>query len=104
MSSSIKGDISGFINQIKENNIECIDFIWADIQGAERDMIRGAGSTLGMTKYLYTEYGEMASYPEAMSREETVELLEKYDFEVIQKYSSSSKNKIGNLLFKNRKL
>jgi FkbM family methyltransferase len=35
-----------------------IDFIWCDINGAERQMIRGGWQTLQRTRYLYTEFGE----------------------------------------------
>jgi FkbM family methyltransferase len=33
-----------------------VDFIWADIQGAELDMIDGGAATLARTRYLYTEH------------------------------------------------
>ena len=35
-----------------------IDFIWADIQGAEREMIRGGQECLARTRYLFTEYSD----------------------------------------------
>lgn len=40
----------------KANNIDHIDFIWADIQGAEIDMIMGGKEMLQRTKYLYCEF------------------------------------------------
>jgi FkbM family methyltransferase len=33
-----------------------IDFIWADVQGAEGDLIAGGTATLAKTRYFYTEY------------------------------------------------
>jgi FkbM family methyltransferase len=39
-----------------------IDFIWADIQGAEADMIRGGLDTLARTRHLYTEYSDDELY------------------------------------------
>ena len=87
---------------IKENNITSIDFIWSDIQGAEKDMLEGAVETLKITKYLYTEYGATSSYPEALNRSQTIELLKKHDFELIPKFSNVSK--VGNLLFRNKNL
>jgi FkbM family methyltransferase len=83
-----------------ENDINFIDFIWADVQGAERDLIEGAGHTLKITKYFFTEYGETSTYPEAMTREETIELLQKHGFELVPIYSDESE--AGNLLFMNR--
>ena len=38
------------------HDIDRVDFIWADIQGAEGDLVAGAHSTLARTRYLYTEY------------------------------------------------
>lgn len=39
----------------KEYKLDKIDFIWADIQGAELEMIRGGQVALTNTRYLYTE-------------------------------------------------
>lgn len=39
-----------------------IDFIWADIQGAEGEMVRGGRETLRRTRYLYTEYSDDEMY------------------------------------------
>ena len=83
----------------KENGISFIDFIWVDIQGAEKLMIEGGGATLKKTKYLYTEYGETSCYPEAMTRDETIELLQSHGYSLVEKYSST--NKSGDLLFLN---
>lgn len=38
-----------------EQNIGKIDFIWADVQGAEKDMIEGGIETLSNTRFFYTE-------------------------------------------------
>lgn len=86
---------------VHENNISHIDFIWSDIQGAEKDMIEGASETLKNTDYLYTEYGETSCYPDAMSRDETILILKRHNFEIISHYSSSGK--LGNLLFRNKR-
>ncbi|NBO23594.1 FkbM family methyltransferase, partial [bacterium] len=39
-----------------------IDFIWADVQGAEKDLIIGGMETLKHTKYFYTEFMEYEVY------------------------------------------
>lgn len=42
---------------VQEAGIEMIDFIWADVQGAEDLMIKGGKETFkNKVKYLYTEY------------------------------------------------
>lgn len=86
---------------VKENNIHYIDFIWSDVQGAEKDIIEGATDALKITKYLSIEYGETSPYPDAMTRDETIELLKEHNFGLIPEYSN--KGKIGNLLFRNKK-
>jgi 2-O-methyltransferase len=45
-----------------EHRIGPVDFIWADMQGAEVDLIRGGGSTLAMTRFLYAEYSNEELY------------------------------------------
>lgn len=52
-----------------------IDFIWADVQGAEGDMIRGGCETLGKTRYLYTAYSDDEMYDGQVSLAEILELL-----------------------------
>jgi len=45
-----------------EKNLGVIDFIWADVQGAEVDMIHGAQRTLKNTRYFFTECIEQELY------------------------------------------
>jgi 2-O-methyltransferase len=44
------------------SGVEAVDFIWADVQGAEGDLIAGATNVLSNTKYFYTEYGTSEWY------------------------------------------
>ena len=46
----------------EEHGIYKIDFLWADVQGAEGDLIEGAGEILRTTKYFYTEYSNKEMY------------------------------------------
>lgn len=39
-----------------------IDFVWADVQGAEGDLIKGATRTLARTQYLFTEFDDLELY------------------------------------------
>lgn len=59
-----------------------IDFIWADIQGAEGEMIRGGPQTLARTRYLYTEYSDDELYEKQVTLREILELLP--DFRVLE--------------------
>lgn len=48
---------------VEENNIEKIDFIWMDCQGAEDLVIKGGkNSFVNKVKYLYTEYSDSEIY------------------------------------------
>jgi len=83
----------------KENSIDSVDFMWVDVQGAERNLIKGAVRTLKTTRYFYTEYGATSCYPDALTEEATTELLREHGFEPIPEYRDRS-----NLLFVNRAL
>lgn len=39
-----------------------VDFIWADVQGAEMDVIAGGAATLKSTTYFYTEFAQRELY------------------------------------------
>jgi len=52
-----------------------IDLIWADVQGAEIDLIRGGLKTLARTHYLYTEYNEKELYAGQIGLDEMLNLL-----------------------------
>ncbi len=45
-----------------QHGVTAVDFIWADVQGAESDLIAGAARLLGSTRYLYTEYSNEEWY------------------------------------------
>jgi len=47
---------------VVENKIKNIDFIWADVQGAESDLILGALQTLKITEFFYTEFSDTEWY------------------------------------------
>jgi FkbM family methyltransferase len=65
----------------KKNNIDAIDFLWCDIQGAEEEMILGGTEILPKTKYIYTEYSNDEMYECQITLKRILELLP--DFEVI---------------------
>ncbi len=46
----------------REQELQRIDLIWADLQGAEVDMIEGGTRTMKMTRYLFTECYEKPLY------------------------------------------
>jgi FkbM family methyltransferase len=52
-----------------------IDFIWADIQGAEADMIEGGRNILARTRYLYTEFSDHELYEGEIGLNEIINRL-----------------------------
>jgi len=63
----------------EENNIDLIDFIWADVQGTEERMIIGGRNTFDhKVKYLYTEYS-LDLYEGSPTMERILELLPSYE-------------------------
>jgi 2-O-methyltransferase len=81
---------------VEEAGLTSIDLVWADVQGAEREMITGGERTLGqMTRYLYTEYSNDEMYRGQATLEEIVSMLK--DFDMMGIFGS-------NVLLRNRRL
>lgn len=55
--------------------INRVDFVWADIQGAEDWMIEGAQSILRRTRFLYTEYNNEELYQGQLNSESIMSKL-----------------------------
>lgn len=68
----------------KQQAVEAVDFIWADVQGAEGDLIKGARETLANTRYFYTEYSNRELYEGQLGLRDLLSLLP--DFEVVHRY------------------
>lgn len=61
------------------NNIDYIDFVWADVQGAEVDLINGGIYTFTHhVKYLYTEYSNKELYEGQINLQQLLNLLPTY--------------------------
>lgn len=58
-----------------QQGITQVDFIWADVQGAESDLIQGATLLLRNTRYLYTEYSNEEWYEGQVTLAELQRLL-----------------------------
>lgn len=68
-----------------QQEIDRIDFIWADVQGAEKDLIQGARETLKRTRFFYTEYSDQELYEGQLNFKQLVKLLP--GFRVIRRYT-----------------
>jgi FkbM family methyltransferase len=81
-----------YYNEVKPG---IIDFIWADVQGAEVDLIDGGQEALSKTRYLYTEYSNDELYEGEIGLEEIMKKLP--DWSIVEDYGSD-------ILLKNNKL
>lgn len=69
-----------------DNKIDFVDFIWADVQGAEGDMILGGLELLKKTKFIYTEYYDNECYAGQLNLNEIYQLLNQ--FLILVKYQN----------------
>ena len=83
-----------------KNYSNVFDFIWADIQGQERELINGGIETLKNTKYFYTEYTQKEYYEGAILLNGIIELLSPY-FEILDTFPLPDIDG-GDILFKNK--
>lgn len=70
----------------REEGIEAIDFIWADVQGAEQNLIMGGKEALSRTRYFYTEYCNRELYEGQIGLQGILKLLP--DFEILYRFSN----------------
>lgn len=76
-----------------QNSIGTIELIWADVQGAELDLIRGGRETLRRTHYFYTEYSNRELYEGQANLRQLRRLLP--EFEIVRLFPND-------VLFRNR--
>lgn len=74
---------------------QCVDFIWMDVQGAERDVIRGSNAALARTRFIYSEYSTAELYEGQATLKELISLLPDFRIRKIWKFD---------VLFENTKL
>lgn len=74
----------------KENQIGDVDFIWADVQGAESDLILGAQETLSRTRYFYTEFSDDEQYEGQINFATLNSLMLSMGFKLLHKYPNDA--------------
>nr|WP_192180199.1 FkbM family methyltransferase [Mesorhizobium amorphae] len=82
-----------------EANLNKIDFIWMDVQGAESDVIAGGRQTLSNTRFIYTEYSDHELYEGQLSLPAILDLLP--SFELVTRYPRGVE---GDVLLRNTSL
>ncbi len=62
----VRADRQGAVTRLDsfaaERKLRVIDFIWADVQGAEEQLVAGGQEALARTRYLYTEFNDQQLY------------------------------------------
>lgn len=73
-----------------QRGLECVDLIWADVQGAEDLMIAGGQQALRKTRYLFTECSDVPLYEGQIGLAEIMQrlpgswrLVETFDYDVL---------------------
>ena len=79
---SVEVEMTTLDSFCEKQHLGLIDLIFADIQGAEADMIRGGRNTLSRTRYLFTEYSDDELYANQPTLSEILTLLP--DFRVVE--------------------
>ena len=73
---------------VKNSNIEFIDLIWADVQGAEEELICGGMNTLNeKTRLFYTEFCDEEEYSDELSLNKIISCLPQ--FQVLKVFSAN---------------
>ncbi len=91
LGSSVTVPTSRFDTWHKTNHLKEIDFAWIDVQGSEREVIEGMGDKINLIEYIWIEYGEMF-YEGAMSKSETISLLNCKGFDLIHDQKVSNED------------
>jgi FkbM family methyltransferase len=69
---------------VRDEGLDVIDLIWADVQGAEVNLIAGGKEALRNTRYFYTEYSNTELYEGQINLKQLLALLP--DFHVVRRY------------------
>jgi len=70
----------------KEKNIEHIDFIFADIQGAEGEMIKGGKEMMPKIKFMFLEKSVQKLYGDQPLENDLIEIMRENGFEVAKSF------------------
>jgi FkbM family methyltransferase len=80
--SSIEVEVTTLDDWTREVGVNSIDFIWADVQGAESDLISGGLEAFKFTRYFYTEYSNKEMYDGEADLNQILAMLPQ--FEVVE--------------------
>lgn len=84
----------------RKQAVGVVDFIWADVQGAETDLILGGRETLKRTRFFYTEYSNRELYEGQADLRQLLRMLP--EFEVVHRYQGEVHQYQGDVLLRNK--
>lgn len=84
---------------VKDNQLDRVDFVWCDVEGATGEVIAGGKQALHHTRYFYTEINEKDAYSYKGQKmyPEIVKMMNEANFELLYKFR-------GDALFRNKSL
>lgn len=85
-------------------NLDCVDLLWIDAQGAELEVLKGSIDTLERVRYIYSEVSTEPLYLNGATYAEIRSFLFDRDFDVLEEFLPLDWGGEGNVLFVNRKL
>lgn len=83
----------------EKTQIDHVDFMWLDMQGAEGSVLTASPNILKRTAFIQAEYSERAIYEGTMLFDDLKILLRKHGFIVIGTWKSNPADVQGNALF-----
>lgn len=89
-------------NFIESNKINCIDLIWADVQGSEIQCLEGFGEHLKSVKAIHIEIAKKNYYVGGSHLDDLIHFFEDKEFDLI-KYDSDFGNFDSNFIFINNR-
>jgi 2-O-methyltransferase len=92
----IKVPVDTLENFCKENSVEKVDFIHLDVQGAELDVLRGAGRFLDNVSLVWMEVEAVALYENQPLKSEVEEFMHENGFILVK---NTVKRKAGDQLY-----
>jgi len=74
--NELEVDVTTIDEFTKNHGIDIIDFVWADVQGAEDLMIKGSPDSFrNKIRFLYTEYSNVPYYEKEPTLQQIIEML-----------------------------
>ncbi|MCJ2067468.1 FkbM family methyltransferase [Methylobacterium sp. J-030] len=91
--NTIEVDVTTLDAWSESSGVKYIDLIWADVQGAEQDLVAGGRKCLRNTRFFYTEFSEKELYSGALDAEAILKLLPEFELIEMFKHDMLLRNK-----------